>query len=80
MKWALTSRWAGVRSAGQQLAEPELDAYLYSLAQPGGLAPGVHYYRNLFGWVGLGVPRLGALGLGALGLGVMDWVLLVECS
>ncbi|NWR67556.1 EPHX3 hydrolase, partial [Bucorvus abyssinicus] len=60
VKWVLTSRWAGIQSPGQRLREPEVDAYIYSLAQPGGLSPGIHYYRNLFEWVGLGVPRLGA--------------------
>ncbi|XP_035169586.1 epoxide hydrolase 3-like [Oxyura jamaicensis] len=34
---------------GRRLTEPELEAYLYSLSQPGGLTPPINYYRNIFG-------------------------------
>uniref|UniRef100_A0A8V5H0P7 AB hydrolase-1 domain-containing protein n=1 Tax=Melopsittacus undulatus TaxID=13146 RepID=A0A8V5H0P7_MELUD len=44
----LTGAWTGIQSPGRSLTEQELDAYIYSLAQPGGLSPPLHHYRNLF--------------------------------
>ncbi|KAM6037557.1 LOW QUALITY PROTEIN: epoxide hydrolase 3-like [Theristicus caerulescens] len=49
VKSALTGPWMGIQNPAQRLTEEELDAYLYSLSQPGGLTPPIHYYRNLFG-------------------------------
>ncbi|NXI47615.1 EPHX3 hydrolase, partial [Galbula dea] len=44
----LTGPWMGIQNPAQRLTEEELDSYLYSLSQPGGLSPPIHYYRNLF--------------------------------
>ncbi|NWX12439.1 EPHX3 hydrolase, partial [Aegotheles bennettii] len=38
----------GIQNPARKLTEQEMDAYLYSLSQPGGLSPPIHYYRNLF--------------------------------
>ncbi|NXH14151.1 EPHX4 hydrolase, partial [Bucco capensis] len=48
LKTWLTSPWTGIQNPVQKLTEEELDSYLYSLSQPGGLSPPIHYYRNLF--------------------------------
>ncbi|NWS77837.1 EPHX3 hydrolase, partial [Crotophaga sulcirostris] len=48
LKIFLTGCWTGIRNPAQRLTEQEVDAYLYSLSQPGGLSPTIHYYRNLF--------------------------------
>ncbi|XP_075302127.1 epoxide hydrolase 3 [Opisthocomus hoazin] len=48
LKISLTGPWTGIRNPAQRLTEQEVDAYLYSLSQPGGLSPTIHYYRNLF--------------------------------
>uniref|UniRef100_A0A8V5GVY4 Uncharacterized protein n=1 Tax=Melopsittacus undulatus TaxID=13146 RepID=A0A8V5GVY4_MELUD len=52
VKLILTGAWTGIQSPGRSLTEQELDAYIYSLAQPGGLSPPLHHYRNLFRWGG----------------------------
>ncbi|XP_066065236.1 epoxide hydrolase 3-like [Chamaea fasciata] len=44
----LTSVQTGIQDPARQLSEQELDSYLFSLSQPGGLSPPVHYYRNIF--------------------------------
>ncbi|KAF1581862.1 UNVERIFIED_CONTAM: Epoxide hydrolase 3, partial [Eudyptes pachyrhynchus] len=44
----LTGPGTGVRNPEGRLGEREVEAYLYGLAQPGGLSPPIHYYRNLF--------------------------------
>ncbi|NXE99667.1 EPHX4 hydrolase, partial [Menura novaehollandiae] len=44
----LTSSWSGIQDPARRLTEQELDSYLYGLAQPGGLSPPIHFYRNLF--------------------------------
>ncbi|XP_062454330.1 epoxide hydrolase 3, partial [Rhea pennata] len=49
LKTFLTGRRLGIRTPERRLTEPELDAYLYALSQPGGLTPPLDYYRNLFG-------------------------------
>ncbi|NXY51802.1 EPHX3 hydrolase, partial [Ceuthmochares aereus] len=48
LKTFLTGPWTGIQNPAQRLTEQEVDAYLYSLSQPGGLSPSIHYYRNLF--------------------------------
>ncbi|NXX00432.1 EPHX3 hydrolase, partial [Larus smithsonianus] len=48
VKTILTGPWTGIQNPTRQLTEQEVDAYLYSLSQPGGLTPTLHYYRNLF--------------------------------
>ncbi|KAM6038319.1 epoxide hydrolase 3 isoform 2-T2 [Chlamydotis macqueenii] len=48
VKTLLTGPWTGIQNPEQRLTEQEVDAYLYSLSQPGGLTPTIHYYRNLF--------------------------------
>ncbi|KAM6307897.1 epoxide hydrolase 3, partial [Podargus strigoides] len=48
VKTILTGPWMGIRNPARRLTEQELDAYIYGLAQPGGLSPPIHYYRNLF--------------------------------
>ncbi|NXL68969.1 EPHX3 hydrolase, partial [Chordeiles acutipennis] len=48
VKNILTGPWTGIRNPARRLAEQEVEAYLYSLSQPGGLSPPIHYYRNLF--------------------------------
>ncbi|NXW39443.1 EPHX3 hydrolase, partial [Phaetusa simplex] len=48
VKTILTGPWTGIQDPTRQLTEQEVDAYLYSLSQPGGLTPTLHYYRNLF--------------------------------
>ncbi|NXV23128.1 EPHX3 hydrolase, partial [Cepphus grylle] len=48
VKTILTGPWTGIQNPTQRLTEQEVDAYLYSLSQPGGLTPTIHYYRNLF--------------------------------
>ncbi|NXK54850.1 EPHX3 hydrolase, partial [Chauna torquata] len=49
LKTILTGPWMGIQNPARQLTEPELNAYLYGLSQPGGLTPPLNYYRNLFG-------------------------------
>ncbi|NXG44121.1 EPHX3 hydrolase, partial [Psilopogon haemacephalus] len=44
----LLSPWLGVQNPERRLTEEEVEVYLYSLSQPGGLSPPIHYYRNLF--------------------------------
>ncbi|XP_063997313.1 epoxide hydrolase 3-like [Pogoniulus pusillus] len=44
----LQSPWLGVQNPERRLTEEEVEVYLYSLSQPGGLSPPIHYYRNLF--------------------------------
>ncbi|NXS54096.1 EPHX3 hydrolase, partial [Brachypteracias leptosomus] len=44
----LTGPWTGIQNPERRLKEEELEVYLYSLSQPGGVAPPIHYYRNLF--------------------------------
>ncbi|NXX16015.1 EPHX3 hydrolase, partial [Podargus strigoides] len=56
VKTILTGPWMGIRNPARRLTEQELDAYIYGLAQPGGLSPPIHYYRNLFRWVGRSKP------------------------
>ncbi|NWU46870.1 EPHX4 hydrolase, partial [Dromas ardeola] len=48
LKTILTGPWTGIQNPTQRLTEQEVDAYLYSLSQPGGLTPTIHSYRNLF--------------------------------
>ncbi|XP_069737675.1 epoxide hydrolase 3 [Phaenicophaeus curvirostris] len=48
LKTFLTGPWTGIQNPARRLTEQEVDAYLYSLSQPGGLSPPLHYYRNLF--------------------------------
>ncbi|XP_009894152.1 PREDICTED: epoxide hydrolase 3-like, partial [Charadrius vociferus] len=48
VKTILTGPWTGIQNPAQRLTEQEVEAYLYSLSQPGGLSPTIHYYRNLF--------------------------------
>ncbi|NXO48171.1 EPHX3 hydrolase, partial [Aramus guarauna] len=48
VKTILTGPWTGIQNPARRLTEQEVDAYLYSLSQPGGLTPPIHYYRNLF--------------------------------
>ncbi|XP_054039312.1 epoxide hydrolase 3 [Rissa tridactyla] len=48
VKTILTGPWTGIQNPTRQLTEQEVDAYLYSLSQPGGLTPTLQYYRNLF--------------------------------
>ncbi|MGH0126100.1 UNVERIFIED_CONTAM: hypothetical protein FKN15_037281, partial [Acipenser sinensis] len=38
----------GIQNRAQLLTEQEMEAYLYSLSQPGGLTGPLHHYRNLF--------------------------------
>ncbi|XP_035428087.1 LOW QUALITY PROTEIN: epoxide hydrolase 3-like [Cygnus atratus] len=49
LKTFLTGPWTGIQNPARRLTEPELDAYLYGLSQPGGLTPPINYYRNIFG-------------------------------
>lgn len=49
VKTFLTGPWTGIQNPARRLTEPELDAYLYGLSQPGGLTPPINYYRNIFG-------------------------------
>ncbi|XP_072776195.1 epoxide hydrolase 3 [Taeniopygia guttata] len=44
----LTSVWTGIQDPARRLSEQEIDSYIYSLSQPGGLSPPIHFYRNLF--------------------------------
>ncbi|XP_068277866.1 epoxide hydrolase 3 [Nyctibius grandis] len=44
----LTSPWTGIQNPARRLTEDEVEAYIYGLAQPGGLSPPINYYRNLF--------------------------------
>uniref|UniRef100_A0A8C3UKT8 AB hydrolase-1 domain-containing protein n=1 Tax=Catharus ustulatus TaxID=91951 RepID=A0A8C3UKT8_CATUS len=46
----LTSAQTGIQDPAWRLSEQELESYLFSLSQPGGLSPALHYYRNLFRW------------------------------
>ena len=39
----------GIQNPSRRMTDPEVEAYLYGLSQPGGLSPPIHYYRNLFG-------------------------------
>uniref|UniRef100_A0A8V0XHS3 AB hydrolase-1 domain-containing protein n=1 Tax=Gallus gallus TaxID=9031 RepID=A0A8V0XHS3_CHICK len=39
----------GIQNPSRRMTDPEFEAYLYGLSQPGGLSPPIHYYRNLFG-------------------------------
>ncbi|XP_061204130.1 epoxide hydrolase 3-like [Neopsephotus bourkii] len=55
VKLILSGAWTGIQSPGRSLTEQELEAYIYSLAQPGGLSPPLHHYRNLFR--GTPIPR-----------------------
>ncbi|NXX62655.1 EPHX3 hydrolase, partial [Scopus umbretta] len=48
VKTFLTGPWTGIQNPAQRLTEQEVDAYLYSLSQPRGLTPPIHYHRNLF--------------------------------
>ncbi|XP_077048425.1 epoxide hydrolase 3 [Agelaius phoeniceus] len=48
VRWFLTSAQTGIQDPARRLSEQELDSYLFGLAQPGGLSPPIHYYRNLF--------------------------------
>ncbi|KAM6394798.1 epoxide hydrolase 3 [Rhynochetos jubatus] len=48
VKTILTGPWTGIRNPARRLTEQEVEAYLYSLSQPGGLSPPIDYYRNLF--------------------------------
>ncbi|MBN3324209.1 EPHX4 hydrolase, partial [Atractosteus spatula] len=43
----MTGRWVGIQNRARRLTEPELEAYLYQLSQPGGLAGPLSYYRSL---------------------------------
>uniref|UniRef100_A0A8V0X7Z4 AB hydrolase-1 domain-containing protein n=1 Tax=Gallus gallus TaxID=9031 RepID=A0A8V0X7Z4_CHICK len=38
----------GIQNPSRRMTDPEFEAYLYGLSQPGGLSPPIHYYRNLF--------------------------------
>lgn len=49
LKTSLTGPRTGIQNPARRLTEPELEAYLYSLSQPGGLTPPINYYRNMFG-------------------------------
>ncbi|XP_074990225.1 epoxide hydrolase 3 [Calonectris borealis] len=49
VKTILTGPRTGIQNPSRRLTEEEVDAYLYGLAQPGGLSPTINYYRNLFG-------------------------------
>lgn len=48
VKTVLTGPRTRIQNPLWQLTEQEVDAYLYSLSQPGGLTPPINYYRNLF--------------------------------
>ncbi|XP_054254752.1 epoxide hydrolase 3-like [Indicator indicator] len=48
VRTVMMSPWLGVQNPAQRLTEEDLEVYLYSLSQPGGLSPPIHYYRNLF--------------------------------
>ncbi|NXL54584.1 EPHX3 hydrolase, partial [Podilymbus podiceps] len=48
VKTILRGPWTGIQNPEQQLTEQELDAYIYSLSQPGGLTPAINCYRNFF--------------------------------
>ncbi|NXP49474.1 EPHX4 hydrolase, partial [Heliornis fulica] len=48
VKSGLTGPSTGIQNPARRLTEQEVESYLYSLSQPGGLAPPIHYYRNLF--------------------------------
>ncbi|XP_065511068.1 epoxide hydrolase 3 [Caloenas nicobarica] len=48
IKTVLTSPWSGIRDPARRLGDAELESYLFGLAQPGGLSPPIHFYRNLF--------------------------------
>ncbi|XP_064293273.1 epoxide hydrolase 3 isoform X2 [Phalacrocorax carbo] len=48
LKTILTGPWTGIENPARRLSAQEVDAYLYSLSQPGALTPPIHYYRNLF--------------------------------
>uniref|UniRef100_A0A8C3Y3M3 AB hydrolase-1 domain-containing protein n=1 Tax=Catharus ustulatus TaxID=91951 RepID=A0A8C3Y3M3_CATUS len=50
VKTFLTSAQTGIQDPAWRLSEQELESYLFSLSQPGGLSPALHYYRNLFRW------------------------------
>nr|XP_015204444.1 PREDICTED: epoxide hydrolase 4-like [Lepisosteus oculatus] len=43
----MTGRWVGIQNRARRLTEQELEAYLYQLSQPGGLAGPLSYYRSL---------------------------------
>ncbi|XP_044309878.1 epoxide hydrolase 3 [Varanus komodoensis] len=53
IKNSMTSKETGIQNPAHYLTEDELEAYLYSLAKPGGLTPPLNYYRNIFRWVPL---------------------------
>ncbi|NXG17977.1 EPHX3 hydrolase, partial [Grallaria varia] len=44
----LTGPRMGIQDPARRLTEQEVESYLFALAQPGGLSPPIHYYRNLF--------------------------------
>ncbi|XP_058863088.1 epoxide hydrolase 4-like isoform X1 [Acipenser ruthenus] len=44
----LAGQRVGIQNRAQRLTEQEMEAYLYSLSQPGGLTGPLHHYRNLF--------------------------------
>ncbi|PKK16655.1 hypothetical protein A306_00000477, partial [Columba livia] len=58
IRTVLTSPWSGIRDPARRLSSRELECYLFGLAQPGGLSPPVHYYRNLFRLVVPVSPRV----------------------